>query len=221
MYFTVKPQEGIVATSFKPGDKVFIGGDKLLPLEKYVTSIIQIPKTLLTRRFRFLPKPKGPPGKTTFPTAWSLLWQLLTHDKQVLRLSALAVLEEAVPVVVVEALPEDAEVPEAEVSVVVPEASPEAVAVEVPAVVVASREVVAVEPLVVVEASVARQSLSCLVLSYYGVWGNRELCRNLLFSTILCILGKIAASLNRGCRIYPAIESMSYDNKKSCQSLST
>ncbi|KAI9932791.1 H/ACA snoRNP pseudouridylase subunit [Aspergillus wentii] len=44
VYFTVKPQEGIVATSFKPGDKVFIGGDKLLPLEK------------------FLPKPKGPPG---------------------------------------------------------------------------------------------------------------------------------------------------------------
>ncbi|KAK5709616.1 H/ACA snoRNP pseudouridylase subunit, partial [Elasticomyces elasticus] len=44
VYFTVKPQEGIVATSFKPGDKVFIGGDKLLPLEK------------------FLPKPKPPPG---------------------------------------------------------------------------------------------------------------------------------------------------------------
>jgi hypothetical protein len=35
VYFTIKPQEGIVATSFKPGDKVFIGGDKLLPLEKY------------------------------------------------------------------------------------------------------------------------------------------------------------------------------------------
>ncbi|KAJ5770038.1 uncharacterized protein N7511_002089 [Penicillium nucicola] len=44
VYFTVKPQEGIVATSFKPGDKVYIGGDKLLPLEK------------------FLPKPKAPPG---------------------------------------------------------------------------------------------------------------------------------------------------------------
>lgn len=35
VYFTVKPQDGIVATSFKSGDKVFIGGDKLLPLEKY------------------------------------------------------------------------------------------------------------------------------------------------------------------------------------------
>ena len=34
VYFTVKPQEGIVATSFKSGDKFYIGGDKLLPLEK-------------------------------------------------------------------------------------------------------------------------------------------------------------------------------------------
>ncbi|MCJ1274171.1 H/ACA snoRNP pseudouridylase subunit [Puttea exsequens] len=44
VYFTIKPQEGIVATSFKVGDKFYIGGDKLLPLEK------------------FLPKPKPPPG---------------------------------------------------------------------------------------------------------------------------------------------------------------
>ncbi|KAJ5898889.1 hypothetical protein N7495_003633 [Penicillium taxi] len=36
LYFTVKPQDGIVATSFKPGDKVYIGGDKLLPLEKFL-----------------------------------------------------------------------------------------------------------------------------------------------------------------------------------------
>jgi H/ACA ribonucleoprotein complex subunit 1 len=42
VYFTVKPADGIVATSFKKGDKVFIGGDKLLPLD------------------RFLPKPKTP-----------------------------------------------------------------------------------------------------------------------------------------------------------------
>ncbi|MCJ1373818.1 H/ACA snoRNP pseudouridylase subunit [Loxospora ochrophaea] len=34
LFFTIKPQEGIVATSFKSGDKFFIGGDKLLPLEK-------------------------------------------------------------------------------------------------------------------------------------------------------------------------------------------
>lgn len=39
VYFTIKPQEGIVATSFKPGDKVYIGGDKLLPLEKYAILI--------------------------------------------------------------------------------------------------------------------------------------------------------------------------------------
>ncbi|KAK7943266.1 uncharacterized protein PG986_012379 [Apiospora aurea] len=44
VYYTIKPSEGIVATSFKPGDKFFIGGDRLLPMEK------------------FLPKPKPPPG---------------------------------------------------------------------------------------------------------------------------------------------------------------
>ncbi|TKA63824.1 hypothetical protein B0A55_10196 [Friedmanniomyces simplex] len=44
VYFTIKPQEGIQATSFKAGDKFYIGGDKLLPLD------------------RFLPKPKPLPG---------------------------------------------------------------------------------------------------------------------------------------------------------------
>ena len=34
VYFTIKPQEGIIAGSFKSGDKFYIGGDKLLPLEK-------------------------------------------------------------------------------------------------------------------------------------------------------------------------------------------
>ncbi|OBZ83157.1 H/ACA ribonucleoprotein complex subunit 1 [Choanephora cucurbitarum] len=49
VYFTVKMQEGMIAKSFKPDDKVFIGTDKLLPLE------------------RFLPKPKvaGKVGKPT------------------------------------------------------------------------------------------------------------------------------------------------------------
>ena len=42
VYFTVKLNEGIVATSFQLNDKVFIGEDKLLPLE------------------RFLPKPPAP-----------------------------------------------------------------------------------------------------------------------------------------------------------------
>jgi H/ACA ribonucleoprotein complex subunit 1 len=40
VYFTVKMGEGMVASSFKKGDKVCVGPDKLLPLE------------------RFLPKPK-------------------------------------------------------------------------------------------------------------------------------------------------------------------
>ncbi|KAJ5046444.1 uncharacterized protein L3040_003687 [Drepanopeziza brunnea f. sp. 'multigermtubi'] len=44
VYFTIKCSEGIQAASFKSGDKFYIGGDKLLPLEK------------------FLPKPKPPPG---------------------------------------------------------------------------------------------------------------------------------------------------------------
>ncbi|KAI1082625.1 Gar1-domain-containing protein [Whalleya microplaca] len=44
VYFTIKPSEGIQATSFKSGDKFYVGSDKLLPLE------------------RFLPKPKPPPG---------------------------------------------------------------------------------------------------------------------------------------------------------------
>ena len=40
VYFSVKMGEGMVASSFKRGDKIYIGGDKLLPIE------------------RFLPKPK-------------------------------------------------------------------------------------------------------------------------------------------------------------------
>lgn len=65
VYFTIKPQEGIVATSFKAGDKVYIGGDKLLPLEKYVATIFNpgVLFCILTLHCRFLPKPKPPPGK--------------------------------------------------------------------------------------------------------------------------------------------------------------
>lgn len=44
VYFTIKPSEGIQATSFKEGDRFYIASEKLLPLE------------------RFLPKPKAPPG---------------------------------------------------------------------------------------------------------------------------------------------------------------
>ena len=45
VYFTVKMDQGMMATSFKKEDKVYIGGDKLLPIE------------------RFLPKPKVAGGK--------------------------------------------------------------------------------------------------------------------------------------------------------------
>ncbi|KAK2467126.1 hypothetical protein APHAL10511_001384 [Amanita phalloides] len=44
VYFSVKMSEGMVASSFKRGDIVYIGGDKLLPIE------------------RFLPKPKPSVG---------------------------------------------------------------------------------------------------------------------------------------------------------------
>ena len=40
-FFTIKMQEGVVATSYASGDKFYIDPAKLLPLE------------------RFLPKPKG------------------------------------------------------------------------------------------------------------------------------------------------------------------
>ncbi len=49
VYFTVKMDPGMQAASFKKEDKVYIGGDKLLPLE------------------RFLPKPPAPKGES--------LWQ--------------------------------------------------------------------------------------------------------------------------------------------------
>lgn len=44
VHFTIKPSEGIQAGSFQPGDRFFIGSEKLMPLE------------------RFLPRPKPPPG---------------------------------------------------------------------------------------------------------------------------------------------------------------
>lgn len=45
VYFSVKMDQGMVASSFKKGDKVYISGEKLLPIE------------------RFLPKPKVAGGK--------------------------------------------------------------------------------------------------------------------------------------------------------------
>ncbi|KAI5304840.1 H/ACA snoRNP pseudouridylase subunit [Ascosphaera pollenicola] len=62
VYFTIKPQEGIQATSFKAGDKVYIGGDKLLPLEKCVIIFAKKKTREQVCLYTFLPKPKPPPG---------------------------------------------------------------------------------------------------------------------------------------------------------------
>jgi H/ACA ribonucleoprotein complex subunit 1 len=51
VFFSVKMGDGMIASSFKKGDKVYIGGDKLLPIE------------------RFLPKPKVAGGKFHYPTS--------------------------------------------------------------------------------------------------------------------------------------------------------
>jgi hypothetical protein len=50
VFFTIKPTEGIVATSFKEGDKFYIGGDKLLPLDRCesVLAYILYPVTDIT-----------------------------------------------------------------------------------------------------------------------------------------------------------------------------
>ncbi|KAI8873485.1 Gar1-domain-containing protein, partial [Ramicandelaber brevisporus] len=44
VFFSVKPQEGVVATSFKDGDKVYIGSDKLLPLERFLPKPASVDK---------------------------------------------------------------------------------------------------------------------------------------------------------------------------------
>jgi len=36
VYFTVKMDQGMMAASFKKEDKVYIGGDKLLPIERFL-----------------------------------------------------------------------------------------------------------------------------------------------------------------------------------------
>ncbi|KAI6167146.1 small nucleolar RNP protein [Pisolithus thermaeus] len=36
VYFSIKMNEGMIATSFKKGDKVYIGSDKLLPIERFL-----------------------------------------------------------------------------------------------------------------------------------------------------------------------------------------
>ena len=58
VYFTIKPQEGIVATSFKAGDRFYIGGDKLLPIEKYVPHTIDCTSRLQTNAAQIPTKTK-------------------------------------------------------------------------------------------------------------------------------------------------------------------
>ncbi|OGM39942.1 phosphatidylserine synthase [Aspergillus bombycis] len=174
VYFTIKPQEGIVATSFKPGDKVYIGGDKLLPLEK------------------FLPKPKPPPGRIPSTTKY-MSRILLTTIQVLLSLRELEVLPGVVLAVVEEALVVVREVDAADLADLAPLEAEAASAVELEEVeasvveAVASPGEAAEEHLV--EVSDVRQSPSCLALSYYGVMGKRELLQELFVSISLCILG--------------------------------
>lgn len=59
-YFTVKPSQGIQAGSFKEGDKFFIGGEKLLPLEKFLPR----PKVLGgIKKPKVKRKPGDPPAR--------------------------------------------------------------------------------------------------------------------------------------------------------------
>lgn len=54
VFFTIKPSEGVQATSFKEGDKFYIAADKLLPLDRFLPKPKQVgPKA---------PKKKGPKG---------------------------------------------------------------------------------------------------------------------------------------------------------------
>ncbi|KAL8932136.1 MAG: hypothetical protein Q9216_006951 [Gyalolechia sp. 2 TL-2023] len=76
VHFTIKPQEGIIATSFKSGDKFYIGGDKLLPLQK------------------FLPTPKPAPG---IRTHYSVVTYMLIRYQVQLSLNVQVALQEVVP----------------------------------------------------------------------------------------------------------------------------
>lgn len=44
VYFTVKMDAGMIATSFKADDKVYIAGDKLLPIERFLPKPKQLTK---------------------------------------------------------------------------------------------------------------------------------------------------------------------------------
>ncbi|KAI7867951.1 H/ACA ribonucleoprotein complex, subunit Gar1/Naf1 [Spinellus fusiger] len=52
VYFTVKMQDGMVASSFKADDKVYIGTDKLLPLDRFLPKpkVVGASKSIMKRR---------------------------------------------------------------------------------------------------------------------------------------------------------------------------
>ena len=95
VFFTVKLQDGIVATSFKSGDKVFIAPDKLLPME------------------RFLPKPVAPGSGKYFIAIQFICLTVLSYlsihfyqaaSEPVCKVKLSSVVVEEVPVVVAELL---------------------------------------------------------------------------------------------------------------------
>ncbi|KAH7103779.1 Gar1/Naf1 RNA binding region-domain-containing protein [Auriculariales sp. MPI-PUGE-AT-0066] len=62
VYFSVKMGDGMVASSFKKGDKVYIAGDKLLPLERFLPKPKVIGK--VDKRGRGVGRGRGgPPGR--------------------------------------------------------------------------------------------------------------------------------------------------------------
>ena len=102
VYFTIKPQEGIQASSFKSGDKFYIGGDKLLPLEKYMVLVIMVQNVNANGRADSFQSQHLRPGQRK-SSAQAGLVVVVQEDQEVL-------LEEASREVVVEECPEDEEV---------------------------------------------------------------------------------------------------------------
>jgi hypothetical protein len=85
VYFTIKPQEGIQAKSFKAGDKFYIGGDKLLPLDRCAT--LHCLTQLLLTRPGSSPSPSPLPARRALR---SLLVQVAVVDPVAVPVAAVA-----------------------------------------------------------------------------------------------------------------------------------
>lgn len=68
-YFSVKVVEGVVASSFKPNDKVYIGADKLLPIERFLPKA-KAPKAARGMHMRRLRRLTVPIRKRTRRQFW-------------------------------------------------------------------------------------------------------------------------------------------------------